>query len=258
MKRTLVISDIHGELEMFEQLLTNVNYDPRDDQLILLGDYVDRGPNSKQVLNKVIELKKQGALLLKGNHEDMMIKALTQDDERAWKHWAHRNGGGQTLQSYGFKESDYIIPDGEEFIKPKLESQELDQHLAFIQNLDHIIEWEDTIFVHAGIHPEKAIADTDPYTLMWIREEFHKGYKGEKTVIFGHTPATYFHNNPEKHSVYFGKNKIIAIDGAAVYGGQLNCLELPGQKVYAVKSNKTIHKEVQSNNEVESNDKQKI
>jgi len=83
MKRTLVMSDIHGELEMFERLLSDVKYDPDQDQLILLGDYVDRGPNSRKVLDKVIELKAEGALVLKGNHEDLMIKALTTNEERA-------------------------------------------------------------------------------------------------------------------------------------------------------------------------------
>ena len=123
------------------------------DQLILLGDYVDRGPNSKEVLEKVIELKSEGALVLKGNHEDMMIKALTTDDERSWKNWINRNGGRTTLESYGFTESEFVVPDEKEFIKPKLHCETLDRHLDFIRNLDHFIELEEYIFVHAGVHP---------------------------------------------------------------------------------------------------------
>ena len=102
MKRSLVISDIHGEIELLERLLADVDYDSSHDQLIFLGDYVDRGSDSKKVLDKVIELKSQGAFVLKGNHEDMMIKALTTDDERSWKTWVNRNGGSKTLESYGF------------------------------------------------------------------------------------------------------------------------------------------------------------
>lgn len=255
MKRTLVISDIHGELDMFSRLLAHVNYNPKQDQLILLGDYVDRGPNSKELLNKVIELKKQGALVLKGNHEDMMIKALTNNDERTWRHWAHQNGGGKTLQSYGFKEVDYLVPEGDVFIKPILKSEVLSQHIQFIQSLDHIIEWEDTIFVHAGIHPQKNISDTDHYTLMWIREKFYNEYHGEKTVIFGHTATKNLHNDPSNHAVYFGKNRIIGIDGGAVYGGQLNCLELPSQAVYYVKSGEPYIENVILENEVKDHDK---
>lgn len=235
MTRTLVISDIHGEWEMFEKLLAVVHYNPHHDQLILLGDYIDRGPNPKKVLDKVIELQAQGALVLKGNHEDMMIKALTTDDEYAWKHWAHHNGGSNTLQSYGFSESEFIVPEDVEFVKPVLHSKTLARHLEFIQSLDPIIEYDNSIFVHAGVHPIIPIAETDPYVLMWIREEFYDYYAGDKTVIFGHTPTTILHKNNNNHAIYFGKNRIIGIDGAAVYGGQLNCLELPAKVMHYVK-----------------------
>jgi serine/threonine protein phosphatase 1 len=233
MKRLLIISDIHGEIELFEQLLTDVDYDSTIDQLILLGDYVDRGANSKKVLDKVIELKSQGAFVLKGNHEDMMIKALTTDEGRFWKNWVNRNGGNKTLESYGFTDNDFVVHDEEEFSKPKLHCVTLDRHLDFIQNLEHFIEMDEYIFVHAGVNPTLPIIETDPYTLMWIREDFYKEYMGAKTVIFGHTPTKYLHGN---HSIYFGKNRIIGIDGGAVFEGQLNCLELPSKKVYSVKS----------------------
>lgn len=235
MKRTLVMSDIHGELKMFERLLSDLSYDPNQDELILLGDYVDRGPKSKNVLDKVIELQAQGALVLKGNHEDMMVKALTTDDERVWKNWINHNGGTATLKSYGFTESEFTVLEEEEFIKPVLNSEALDQHIKFIKSLDHIIEKDNYIFVHAGVHPTIPIAETDPYILMWIREEFHTGYTGDKTVIFGHTPTKIFHGDLDNHTVYFGDNRIIGIDGGAVYGGQLNCLELPKQTTHYVK-----------------------
>ncbi len=87
MNRILVISDIHGEIDKFKKLLEEIQYNAKQDQLILLGDYVDRGPNARAVLEKVKELKEEGAFVLKGNHEDMMIKALTTDEERSWNHW---------------------------------------------------------------------------------------------------------------------------------------------------------------------------
>ncbi|CAM3146534.1 metallophosphoesterase family protein [Filibacter tadaridae] len=235
MDRILVISDIHGELDLFERLLKAVHYDPAKDQLILLGDYVDRGINAKAVLDKVIQLKGQGAVVLKGNHEDMMIKSLTMDDERAWGNWTGRNGGNKTLESYGFKEKDFIIPEDEAFIKPSLYSATLNGHLQFIQTLDHFMEWDDYIFVHAGVDPTTPIGETDPYVLMWIREDFYKNYKGNKIVVFGHTPTKILHGSADNHAVYFGKNNIIGIDGAAVYGGQLNCLELPNGVVHSVR-----------------------
>ncbi|NEW08941.1 serine/threonine protein phosphatase [Paenibacillus sp. SYP-B3998] len=236
MKRTIVISDIHGELEKFERLLNEVQYQPEHDQLILLGDYVDRGPDAKSVVEKVIELKEAGALVLKGNHEDMMINALTKNEERTWNRWVHMNGGHKTLESYGFTKTDYLVDKmTEEFNRPPLHSDILEQHLTFLMDLDHYIETEDYIFVHAGVHPTTPIAETDPYTLMWIRSDFHDGYEGEKTVIFGHTTTDSLHDEEDNFEVYFGENRIIGIDGGAVYGGQLNALELPSLAVYAVK-----------------------
>ena len=240
MKRTLVISDIHGEIELFEKLLNIVQYDPTVDQLILLGDYVDRGPNSMAVVEKVIRLKEQGALVLKGNHEDMMIKALTLNDENSWKHWAVRNGGRQTLQSYGFTESEFVINENGPFVKPDINSDRLTKHLAFIQNLDTYIEWEEVIFVHAGVKPAVPINETDSHTLIWIRDEFHKDYKGDKTIVFGHTPTKSLNETETDYSIYFGDNNIIGIDGGAVFGGQLNCLELPSRITHSVKSNLVV------------------
>lgn len=236
MKRTLVISDIHGELELFKELLHTAGYDSSQDQLILLGDYIDRGPNSKEVLDKVMELKDEGAVVLKGNHEDMMVRALVNGEERVWKNWINRNGGTETLKSYGFTENDFKVEEEEPFVKPTIHSKELEEHLRFIQCFDTYLEWDDTIFVHAGVHPETPIEDTDPHELIWIRDVFHNGYCGEKTVIFGHTPTKNLHKDKQGCSVFFGDNRIIGIDGAAVYGGQLNCLQLPEKVVYSVKA----------------------
>lgn len=234
MKRILAISDIHGEIDLFEQLLEKVQYNPMNDQLILLGDYVDRGPNAKAVLTKVISLQGEGAIVLKGNHEDMMIKALTTDDERAWKHWAVRNGGDYTLRSYGFKDTAFSINDEQAFKKPFLHDETMATHVNFLQSLHPLIEYKDYIFVHAGIDPQQAIEKTDPYQLMWIRQAFHDHYQGEQTIIFGHTPTPNLHDEQDNFTIYYGENNIIGIDGGAVYGGQLNCLCLPMEESVAV------------------------
>lgn len=236
MKRTLVISDIHGELALFEELLQIIEYNSDQDQLILLGDYIDRGNDSKGVLNKVMKLKDEGAVVLIGNHEDMMVRALVNGEERVWKNWINRNGGTETLKSYGFAEVDFKVEEDEPFVKPSIHSKELEEHLHFIQNLDTYFEWKDMIFVHAGVHPEKPIEESDPQDLIWIRDIFHNDYRGEKTVVFGHTPTKNLHKDKQCCSVFFGDNRIIGIDGAAVYGGQLNCLQLPEKTVYSVKA----------------------
>lgn len=222
MKRTLVISDIHGELELFEELLQKAEYDAAEDQLILLGDYVDRGPDSRGVLNRVMELKEQGTIVLSGNHDAMMLAAAG-DEPGARERWA-RNGAIPTLQSYDSSIQSMEIPATNVF----------QEHIDFIGKLDYYYETDEYIFVHAGVQPGAPVQETDPTTLMWIREEFYQAYDGDKTVVFGHTPA-FLLRGTGNHDVYFGDNHIIGIDGGAAYGGQLNCLELPSRKVYDVK-----------------------
>jgi len=230
MRRTLVISDIHGEFNKLMTLLEQVNYQSESDQLILLGDYIDRGPDSQAVVDKVIELREKGAIALKGNHEDMMAKAFSNEDYiRVWV----RNGGKETLESYGYQLGD---EDDLDVIMSKLSplkaNEKVKRHLQFIESLDYYVETEDMIFVHGGVHPATPLAQTDPNVLIWIRDEFHNGYRGEKTVVFGHTPANRLHGS---YDIYFGENNIIGIDGGCVFGGQLNCLELPGFNKHYVK-----------------------
>lgn len=221
MKRTLVISDIHGELDKFDQLLEKADYDVKTDQLILLGDYIDRGPNPRGVLTRVMELKEQSAIVLRGNHDEMMVAVADQEPD-AWERW-EKNGAIHTLKSYDSSIEKMEIPDSDTFR----------QHVSFIKKMDYYYQTDDYIFVHAGVDPDIPVEETDPFILIWIREPFHHGYHGEKTVVFGHTPTAYFHGKG-KHGVYYGKNNIIGIDGGAVYGGQLNCLELETNHVYSV------------------------
>ncbi|RNF38846.1 metallophosphoesterase [Planococcus salinus] len=222
MKRTLAISDIHGELGLFEELLEKAEYDTAKDQLILLGDYVDRGPNSKGVLERVVELKKRGAIVLRGNHDQMMLDAAN-EEPGAKRNWA-RNGALSTLKSYDSSIKDMTFPSAAVFW----------EHVDFINEMGYYHETDDTIFVHAGVQPGVPVQETDPSVLIWIREEFHTAYSGEKTVVFGHTPA-FLLGGASDDNVYFGDNGIIGIDGGAAYGRQLNCLELPGRKIYCAK-----------------------
>jgi len=234
MERTLVISDIHGERSMLDALLEKADYDPAADQLYLLGDYIDRGPDSKATVERVMQLVEGGAVALQGNHEDMMIRSLIDGNEKTWRNWTGRNGGDATLKSYGFDPESFLFAEDEEFVKPFLHSEVLSRHLEFIRSLPYYAEEGDTIFVHAGVKPGVPPAETDPHDLVWIRDVFHTGYAGEKTVVFGHTPTMGLHQDKENHQIYFGTNRIIGIDGGAVFGGQLNCLVLPEKKELSV------------------------
>ena len=234
MRRILAISDIHGDIEKFDRLLETINYDSKQDQLLLLGDYVDRGPQSRQVLDKVIELTAKGAIALMGNHDKMMIDAFDQpEDPLHLKRWYY-NGGIKTLQNYGYemeKDDAKYWYTTEEMPEALVINEETRPHLVFLKTLPFYYETDTHIFVHAGVHPETTLELTEPHTLVWIREEFHKGYQGEKTVVFGHTPTKHLHKKPE---VYFGENNIIGIDGGCAYGGRLYCYEALEKRVFYV------------------------
>ncbi|WP_223702525.1 metallophosphoesterase family protein [Sutcliffiella deserti] len=232
MKRLLAISDIHGDIATFEKLLQHVGYNNEKDQLILLGDYVDRGPESRAVIEKVISLKEEGAIALMGNHDKMMIEAF-EGEPMALKRWFY-NGGIQTLRNYGYeieKDDAKYWYTSEEFPEPLEMNTEIRKHIDFLKELPYFYETDSHIFVHAGVHPQTPLKSTDPHILVWIRDEFHLGYSGEKTVIFGHTPTKNLHKSGE---VFFGKNNIIGIDGGCVYGGRLYCLDVRESLVYHI------------------------
>ncbi|WP_232699459.1 metallophosphoesterase family protein [Brevibacillus daliensis] len=247
MKRILAISDIHGELAKMEEVLKKAAYNPDSDQLILLGDYVDRGPDSRGVIAKVRSLVQDGAIALKGNHDEMMSKALFIANDFWIGRWK-RNGYQATVDCYQFElpmldlekeateEVPYPpLPDRNDLSTARTFelSDQLREDAEFLDSLPLFHEMESYIFVHAGIHPTNSLADTLEDEMLWIRGEFHQGYQGEKTVIFGHT-STYTMHQDGSYKVYFGENNIIGIDGGAVYGGLLHCLELPSKKVYSV------------------------
>lgn len=210
MSRTFLISDIHGELYLFKELLEQVKYDDAKDQLILLGDYIDRGPTSKEVLDFIMTLKENGAKVLMGNHEQIMLDVFEKENKYEWDFWLYTAGGLATMRSYGFTEKDLKkTGDLHDFSLHNFLCEDLIKHLEFIRHLETSIEQDNYIFVHAGVDPHIPFNQNTKKSLLWIRDEFHQKYEGQKIVIFG-------------------------IDGGATFGGQLNCLELPSQKVYFV------------------------
>ncbi len=201
--RYLVVSDIHGEADKLDQVLDKAEYDPQEDQLILLGDYIDRGPSSKRVIEKVKRLvKDDSAVAIKGNHDDMFIRS--KEDLEAMELWK-MNGAATTIQSY----------------EGRMEEVKEDQQWLE-ENLHLYYETDDYIFVHAGLEPETPLEQQDEDTLLWTRHEEKVGLG--KTVIHGHTPV------PE--IAYYEDQ--IDIDTGAAYGGKLTMLELPSHKVYTV------------------------
>ncbi len=190
---------------------------PREgDTVVFIGDYVDRGPCARDVVDLVLELKNSGAetVTLKGNHEDMMLSFLGFEG-----HYGESflfNGGAATLDSYGVRE------DGLENVLERIPGP----HLDFYKNLSLSYLRPPYLFVHAGILPTRQLEEQDPEDLLWIRQEFiFNPHVAGAIVVFGHTPM---------RGVMFDLPYKLGIDTGLVYGGKLTCLEFNEGVIYQV------------------------
>ena len=204
MKKIFAIGDIHGCYDKLKSLMEKIPIDFTRDTLVFIGDYIDRGSHSVEVVDYLIKLKKRvpEVIFLKGNHEDMLDKFINGADRFTYL----LNGGQQTLDSYLMKpaESEFFpIPD---------------EHLDFFKSLRLFYETEEFVFVHAGLRPRVPLENQSTEDLLWIRNKFvGSKYDFGKRVIFGHTPL----KQPLVEA-----NKI-GIDTGAVYGNKLTCVQLP-------------------------------
>lgn len=205
MGRIFAFGDIHGHLTKLESLLNCIPFNPTEDELIFLGDYIDRGPHSKEVVERLIALQESGAktVFLRGNHEEMLLaEYLTGRFPELY----HLNGGGATLRSYGLEQI------------PPTQARLPARHKAFFDSLLLYHRQEGYIFVHAGLKPGPPLEEQSAHDLLWIREEFFlREYDWPETIVFGHTPFA----QP------FLQGRMIGIDTGAAYGGRLTCLVLP-------------------------------
>jgi serine/threonine protein phosphatase 1 len=201
-----VIGDIHGCLKSLKRLMKKLPV-KKEDELIFVGDYIDRGKDSKGVVDFLLELsKKYCCIFLRGNHEQMLLDYL--DDKKMGKIW-YLNGMDATLNSYGNINS---IPK---------------DHLEFFRNTEFYYQTENYLIVHAGVLPGKPLEEQDEMELIWIREEFIYSKKplDDKIIVFGHTP---FLDGP-----YIDKTKI-GIDTGCVYGGKLTAIRLEDRDLFQV------------------------
>ena len=212
-KRTFIIGDIHGCLDMLEKLMDKITWSPDKDRLIFLGDYIDRGENPKGVVDYILDLTRRSSLVecLKGNHEAMLLDFLTGRDRFMFI----INGGWKTLESYGMYESsedDSAIPS---------------EHRNFYESLKLYVELEDYYVVHAGFKPGLDIKKQTEDEMLWIRKSFvSSDFDFGKKIIFGHTPF--------KEPLIM-QNKI-GLDTGAVYGNSLTCLQLPEMIFHSVEA----------------------
>jgi serine/threonine protein phosphatase 1 len=214
------IGDIHGRRDLLDALLDAIEKDAdaqgRAPVIVFLGDIIDRGPESRQALDRVIATlqKHPGSRMILGNHEEFMLRFVddAEERERVARMW-FANGGLATVASYGFGRRDRV-----DTIARRL-SEDFAPHIAALRTADWMVETDRYCFVHGGIDPVLPLDDQDPTTTRWIRHEFldHSG-PFEKIVVHGHTPTE--SSLPEIH-----ENRI-ATDTGAVFSGHLTCAVL--------------------------------
>jgi len=193
-QRIYAIGDIHGRLDLLQDLLARIAADETeraaaDTQLIFLGDLIDRGPESAQTVEFVRQLaleRPEGRTrFLAGNHEEVFLSSL-EGDEKTLRFFT-KIGGRETILSYGFTEAEYGALDYPE-LSAALQERVPAEHRAFLADFEDMIIIGDYAFVHAGIRPGEALSRQQGKDLRWIRSEFieHKGAL-EKIIVHGHT-----------------------------------------------------------------------
>ncbi len=214
--RTFVIGDIHGCVEEVDVLLDALAL-AEGDTVVFLGDYIDRGPSPKAVIDRLLDLGAQhpDCVFLKGNHEDMFL-----DFMGLGGHYGEAflfNGGGATLASYGL--DGYVGAEVGERLPPP--------HRDFLLGLRMQHRAGDCLCVHAGINPLRALDGQQDEELLWIREEFIRSpHNLGLTVLFGHTP---------QREIFLDLPYKIGLDTGLVYANKLSCFEISTRQLLQVR-----------------------
>lgn len=235
------VSDIHGQNQAFQKALQEAAFSPmQNDRLYVIGDMIDRGPQSKEVLLGLLELRQkypQQVFLIKGNHEQMFEDWLTGRGNA--ENYLRFNGGDATVRSFlgshplrrafvgGLpspaiqEEARQIILAQNPFLLPALHSLPLYLELP----ADERSGAPAVLLVHAGIRPGIPLAEQNPEDLLWIREPFYEGYQGDRPIVFGHTPVPKL---PGYHGTGpWRRANLVGIDGGAAYRRGVLLVEWP-------------------------------
>ncbi len=189
------IGDVHGCARTFRKLITEEINIHKTDHIYCIGDYVDRGPDSKGVIDFILELRHSGynIITLRGNHEQMMLDANnSRNDLQNW----FFNGGQQTLDSLGIDTVEDLAP----------------QYRTFLESTEFYREWEQYILVHAGLNFQIANPLQDKHAMLWIRDfVVDRKWLDQRIIVHGHTPM------PEEALLSQELNSAIDIDAGCVY-----------------------------------------
>jgi serine/threonine protein phosphatase 1 len=205
--RTIAIGDIHGHLAALNALVDSIDL-TSGDTLILLGDYIDRGPQSAEVIQRIIDLSRTHRVIaVRGNHEEMMLQAFK--NEWYYNTWMS-NGGDIALESYGGDMD--RIPEA---------------HLDFLEQLPLVYELENHFFVHASFTPNRRLDEQLPNDALWgsLDDITHPHFSG-KVAIVGHTPQSTLK--------ILDRGYIKCLDTACGFGGVLTAYDIVNETIWQV------------------------
>jgi len=216
-ERLFAIGDIHGCIDPFRTLLEKKIHISNNDKIILLGDYIDRGTQSKQVIDYIIDLQNKGfdIVPLLGNHESMLLDAYR--NEVLVSNWI-QNGGSETLNSFKINSLNNIEP----------------KYIGFFKGLHYYFVFEEYLFVHAGFNDSDINPFTDKYSMIWVcKPTYENPLLMNKIIIHGHRPISV---GTCKEIVQSNKN-VINLDTGCVYSnmtgyGTLTAIELNTRSLY--------------------------
>ena len=225
--RIYAIGDVHGRVDLLREMFSAI-----DDSLIshpidnvvqvLIGDYIDRGPSSREVIDDLIARGRRHTMVcLKGNHENYAIRFIA--DPSVLSEWK-QVGGMSTLLSYGLRPTARDDPETRQEMSAAFRSTLPESHRRFLQNLPLTYSCGDYFFAHAGVRPGVPLVEQREQDLLWIREDFaaRRGFRQ------GHRPRPY---TSQKADV---RPNRINIDTGAFATGRLTCLVLQGDEMAVI------------------------
>lgn len=225
------VGDVHGRADLLDVLFKRIDADARKSDatphLVMLGDYIDRGFQSRQVIDYLMsdKLSRFETYFLKGNHEEALLRFLEQPEHGP--EWANY-GGRETLVSYGVRPPRSLTMNDEwrtahdQFIE-----KFPDTHLHFMRGLELSVRLGGYGFAHAGVRPGRAFDQQEEHDLLWIRDEFlNSGDRDDVVVVHGHTPADDAYNDFRR----------INVDTGAYFSGRLTAVRLERDQISFLKT----------------------
>jgi serine/threonine protein phosphatase 1 len=222
------VGDVHGCYKSLKKLVEDILGIGKEDELYFVGDFIDRGPAGKEVIDYVISLQKEGYQVqaVRGNHEEMLIDAYLYRTPDKYMLWMF-NGAEATLNSYGIETHKY---------RDEAALYELpESHVDFMRKLPYYIELDDYFIVHAGINFKAEDPFKDTRSMVWCRDCYNDlSLSGNRSMVHGHTPLPL--KQIQSMAERKGENQL-NIDAGCVYKGyakmgNLVALDLDNRKVY--------------------------